>query len=214
MNVNHAATARLVLTVKAVNVEQGRPMGRAASSRGPWTPERVAKMRATQAVLNAMSAEARRYYRVQRKSRWLTNVLRIDGDRKVFHLEGVDPLTGRRFAMHLEFDPDVTLSEFLVAITNCDAAPLTMRLDAAKNAAALTHSRPKAVVTIERSPRVRSSSVATKNLEATAAPTGSPEWRRRISEAVKRGLARKRPSPLVATDATDVAGSRDVVGRR
>jgi hypothetical protein len=148
MNVNYAATARSTLAAFTANVEQGRAMGRAASNRGPWTPERRQKMRETQAVLNAMSNEARRYYHAEKRSRWLTNVLVTEGDRRVFHLEGIDPLTQRRFKMHLEFDLDVTLAEFLTAIMNCPDAPMTMRMDAAKNAAALVHKRPKAKVVV------------------------------------------------------------------
>ena len=146
MTVNYAAVARLALTTKATNVEQGRAAGLAVRNRGPWTPERRQKMRATQAVLNAMSPAARRYYRAEKRSRWLTNVLRADGDRKIFHLEGIDPLTKQPFKLHLEFPLDVMLSEFLTALMNCADAPMTMRLDAGKNAAALMHERPKPVV--------------------------------------------------------------------
>jgi hypothetical protein len=127
------------------NVEHGRQMGR--RNRGAWTPERREKMRET---LNSMSIEALRICRIERRSRWLTNVLRTDGDRKIFHLEGIDPLTQRRFKMHLEFPLDVTLSEFLIAVMNCPDAPMTMRMDAGKNAAALVHKRPKPVVTLEQ----------------------------------------------------------------
>ena len=69
-------------------------------------------------------------------------------DRKVFAFAGIDPLTRRRFKMHLEFPLDVTLIEFLVAVMNCPDTPITMRLDCAKNAAALVHERPKPVVTV------------------------------------------------------------------
>lgn len=136
------------LRVKATGVEHARQMGR--RNRGPWDPERCRKMRETPNTLNAMSAEARRYYRAERKSRWLTNCIVERGDIKTFDLAGVDPLTGRRFAIHIEMALDATLLDFLLLVMKCVDAPMTMRLDCAKNAAILMHERPKPVVTVEQ----------------------------------------------------------------
>ena len=118
---------------------------------GPWTPERRQKMRET---LNSMSSEALRYCRIEHKSRWLTRLIVVHADKKVFAFDGIDPLTRRRFKMHLEFPLDVTLSEFLTAVMNCADAPMTMRLDCAKNAATLMHERPRPVVTVEREQQI------------------------------------------------------------
>jgi hypothetical protein len=96
-------------------------------------------MRGTESVLNAVSAEARRYYRARYKSKWLTNVLRADGDRKVFRLEGTELRTRRRFATRLEFPLGVSLCEFLTAVMNCPDGPMALRLDAAKNIEPLMH---------------------------------------------------------------------------
>jgi hypothetical protein len=147
--INPASFARAILTTKSVNVETCREMGR-AHRYGPWDPERSRKMREALSVLNAMSAEARRYYRAERRSRWLTNCIVTHPDRKVFDLAGVDPLTGRRFWVHIEMAPDASLLDFLLLVMNCPDAPMTMRLDAAKTAAPLMHERPKPVVTLEQ----------------------------------------------------------------
>ena len=109
--------------------------------------ERRQKMRET---LNSMSSEALRYCRIEHKSRWLTRLIVVHADKKVFAFDGIDPLTRRRFKMHLEFPLDVTLSEFLTAVMNCADAPITMRLDCAKNAATLMHEKPKPVITLEQ----------------------------------------------------------------
>jgi hypothetical protein len=148
MPVGAAAYAAIALRAKGGGyVEHGRQMGRRHGP-GPWTPERREKMRET---LNSMSIEALRYCRIEHKSRWLTRLIVAHADRKVFAFDGVDPLTKRRFKMHLEFPLDVTLSEFLTAVMHCESAPMTMRLDAGKNAAALLHKRPSpVVVTLEQ----------------------------------------------------------------
>jgi hypothetical protein len=183
MPVGAAAYAAAALRAKGGGyVEHGRWMGRRHGP-GPWTPERRQKMRET---LNSMSSEALRYCRIEHKSRWLTRLIVVHADKKVFAFDGIDPWTRRRFKMHLEFPLDVTLSEFLTVVMNCPDAPMTMRLDAGKNAAALVHKRPRQTVTVTVDRRPRRSS------PPSDAPTGSPEWRARISAAVKIGLARRR----------------------
>jgi hypothetical protein len=87
-------------------------------------------------------------HRVERRSRWLTNCIVEHGDHKRFDLDGVDPMTGRKFAVHLEMPLDATLCDFLNAVMRCPDAPVVMRLDAAKNAAVLTHQKPKPVITM------------------------------------------------------------------
>ena len=57
-------------------------------------------------------------------------------------------MTGRKFAVHLEMPLDATLCDFLNAVMRCPDAPVVMRLDAAKNAAVLTHQKPKPVITM------------------------------------------------------------------
>ena len=148
--INHAATARAVLTTKAVNVERCREMGR--RNRGPYSPETCRKVSDACRFIKSLSAEARRYYLAERKARWLTNCIVTHPDRKTFDLAGVDPLTGRRFAVHIEMPSSTTLLDFLLLTMNCPDAPMLMRLDAAKTAATLMHKRPKPVVTVERGP--------------------------------------------------------------
>jgi hypothetical protein len=146
--INHAATARAVLTTKAVNVERCREMGR--RNRGPYSPETCRKVSDSCRFIKSLSAEARRYYLAERKARWLTNCIVTHPDRKVFDLAGVDPLTGRRFWVHIEMPLDATLLDFLLLVTRCNDAPVSMRLDAAKTAAKLMHAPPPPVVTVER----------------------------------------------------------------
>jgi hypothetical protein len=43
---------------------------------------------------------------------------------------------------------DASLTDFLTAVMRCPDAPVVMRLDAAKNAAVLTHQKPKPVMTV------------------------------------------------------------------
>jgi hypothetical protein len=90
-----------------------------------------------------------RIYRAERRSRWLTNVIveRPERGLKTFDLEGIDPLTGGRFAIHIDMSLDATLCDFLLLVARCKDAPVVMRLDAAKNAAVLTHVKPKLVIT-------------------------------------------------------------------
>jgi hypothetical protein len=146
--INYAATARAVLTTKAVNVERCREMGR--RNRGPYSPETCRKVSDACRFIKSLSAEARRYYLAERKARWLTNCIVEHGDRKVFALAGVDPVTGRRFSVHIEMGLDETLLDFLLRVTRCNDAPAIMRLDVAKIAAKLMHAPPKPVVTVER----------------------------------------------------------------
>lgn len=145
--INPASFARAILTTKSVNVETCREMGR-AHRYGPWDPERSRKMREALNVLNAMSAEARRYYRAERRSRWLTNCIVTHPDRKVFDLAGVDPLTQRRFWVHIEMELDASLLDFLTMVMRCEAAPMIMRLDCAKNAASLMYEKPRGKVVV------------------------------------------------------------------
>jgi hypothetical protein len=144
--INYAATARAVLTTKAVNVERCREMGR--RNRGPYSPETCRKVSDACRFIKSLSAEARRYYLAERKARWLTNCIVTHPDRKVFDLAGVDPLTGRRFWVHIEMPLDTTLLDFLLLVTRCDDAPMTMRLDCAKNAASLMYEKPRGKVVV------------------------------------------------------------------
>ena len=88
---------------------------------------------------------------------------------KVFDLAGIDPLTGRRFWVHLTMPLDATLLDFLLLVMNCPDAPMTMRLDAAKTAAKLMHEPPKPVVTVTRNRRRRSSVTASSLADDVAA---------------------------------------------
>jgi hypothetical protein len=166
MPVGAAAYAAAALRAKGGGyAERGRQMGRRHGP-GPWTPERRQKMRET---LNSMSSEALRYCRIEHKSRWLTRLIVVHADKKVFAFDGIDPLTRRPFKMRLEFPLDVTLSEFLTAVMNCPEAPMTMRMDAAKNAAKLMHPRPKPIVMVERKRQRRSSVAATDDADPAVA---------------------------------------------
>jgi hypothetical protein len=144
--INHSAQARAILTTKWVNIGTAREMG--WRNRGPWSPVHRLKMMAALYALNAMSPALRRIHRVERRSRWLTNCIVDHGDRKTFDLAGIDPMTGRKFAVHLEMPLDATLCDFLMLVMRCEDAPVIMRLDAAKNAAVLTHVKPKPVITV------------------------------------------------------------------
>ena len=183
MPVGAAAQAAAALRAKGGGyAEQGRQMGRRHGP-GPWSPERRQKIRET---LNSMSIEALRYCRIEYKSRWLTRLIVAHADRKVFAFDGIDPLTRRPFKMHLEFPLDVTLSEFLTVVMNCPDAPMTMRLDAAKNAAALVHKRPKPVVAVTVEQR---------------------EQRRERRREYQRRRYRQQLSAVAATDEADTAVS-------
>jgi hypothetical protein len=144
--INVASLARSVLDAKISRVEHAREMGK--RNRGPWTPERKRKMAETFHPLNHVSNEMRRIYRSERRSRWLTNCIVTHPDRKTFDLAGVDPLAGRRFAVHITMPLDATLLDFLLLVMRCEDAPMIMRLDCAKNAAPLMHERPKPEITV------------------------------------------------------------------
>jgi hypothetical protein len=135
----------MVLHVKSTGVEHGREMGQ--RNRGPWDPERSRKMRETLSVLNAMSREARRYYRAERKSRWLTKCIVTHADRKTFDLAGT--LNGQRYNVHIEMPLNATLLDFLLLVMRCEDAPMIMRLDAAKIAAPLMHEKPRRQMVVE-----------------------------------------------------------------
>jgi hypothetical protein len=147
MIVNASAQARAILTMKSVNVEPAREMGRA--QRGAWTPERSRKMREAFHAVMALDAEVRRYLRAERRSKWLTDCIVEHSDSKRFDLEGIDPDRGKRFAVHLVLPLDVELLGFLTAVMNCPDAPMRMRLDAAKTLAPLVHEKPSARVVVE-----------------------------------------------------------------
>ena len=155
--INHVSLAKAVLDAKSTRVETARAMGRA--HRGPYSPETCRKVSEACRFIKSLSAEARRYYLAERKARWLTNCIVEHPDRKVFDLAGVDPLTQRRFWVHIEMPLDATLLDFLLLVMNCPDAPMTMRMDAAKTAAPLMHEKPKPVVMVARK-RQRRSSVA------------------------------------------------------
>jgi hypothetical protein len=112
-------------------------------------PPRPAARSATPAgFIKSLSAEARRYYRAERRSRWLTNCIVERGDIKTFDLAGTDPQTGRRFAVHIEMPLDATLLDFLLLVMRCNDAPMIMRLDCAKNAASLMYEKPRGKVVV------------------------------------------------------------------
>jgi hypothetical protein len=79
----------------------------------------------------------------------LTNCIVAQGDRKVFDLDGTD-YTGRKFSIHIEMPLDASLLDFLLLVMRCEAAPLVMRIDCAKNAALLMYERKaREVVVVE-----------------------------------------------------------------
>jgi hypothetical protein len=155
--INHASLARAILTTKLVNVEPARAMGQ--RNRGPWDPEHSRKMREALSILNAISREARRYYRAERRSRWLTNCIVTHADRKTFDLKGVAP-DGIPYDIHIEMPLDATLLDFLLLVMRCEDAPMVMRLDCAKTAAPLMHEKPRRTVGVVIERERRSSHVA------------------------------------------------------
>jgi hypothetical protein len=142
--INPSSLARSILTRKWTRIEHGREIG--LRNRGQCR----LKMAAALYALNVLSPAARRIYRVERRSRWLTNVIVEHPERglKTFDLAGIDPLTQRKFAVHLTMPLDATLCDFLLLVMRCKTAPLTMRFDCAKNAAVLMHPKPKPVITV------------------------------------------------------------------
>jgi hypothetical protein len=189
--INHASSARAILTLKSgQGVEHAREMG-LRNNRGPWSPERKAKMAASAYFLNHISVEARRILRAERKSRWLTNVIRVEGDHKVFALAGIDPLTGRRYDIRITMPLDIDLLGFLLLVMRNKSCPVTMRLDAAKNGAILTHQRPKPVVTM-----------------------AEYERRRERDRERHRRQYRERRLALAATDAAEPAVASEDAGRK
>jgi hypothetical protein len=146
--INPYSMARTILATKSGGrIEHAREMG--LRNCGPCSPERRLKMAAALYALNVLSPALRRIYRAERRSRWLTNCIVEHPERglKTFDLEGCDPLTGRRFAVHLQLPLDASLCDFLNAVMRCPTAPVVMRLDAAKNAAVLMHRKPRPVIT-------------------------------------------------------------------
>jgi hypothetical protein len=97
--------------------------------------------------IKSLAPEARRYFIAERKAKWLTDVLVVEQDRKVFALKGVAP-DGIPYNVHIDLPGDATLIDFLTAVMNCKGAPVIMRLDAAKTCAPLVHERPKPVVMV------------------------------------------------------------------
>ena len=189
-----AAAAQAILHLKTPRARAfASDMGR--NHRGPYDPLTCAKVSDACRFIKSLSADARRYYLAERKARWLTNCIVTHPDRKVFDLAGV---LDEPYDIHIEMPLDATLLDFLLLVMRYEGAPVVMRLDAAKTAAKLMHAPPKPVVMVDRRSRPRRSS------SPSDAPTGSPEWRAKISVAVKIGLARRRER-LSATAAADEA---------
>ena len=84
--INPVSLARAVLVAKAVNVESCRDMGR--RNRGPYPPETCRKVSDACRFIKSLSAEARRYYLAERRSRWLTNCIVTHPDRKGLRKRG------------------------------------------------------------------------------------------------------------------------------
>jgi hypothetical protein len=95
--------------------------------------------------LYAMDVEARREYLAAKRSRWLTDCIVTRADRKVFDVT-VRADAGGMTNVHIEMPLDATLLDFLLRVMRCEAAPLVMRIDCAKNAALLMHERKGKVV--------------------------------------------------------------------
>jgi hypothetical protein len=138
---------------------------------------------------NAMSAEARREYYFEKKARWLTNCLVNEPGRRVFRLrckgddgQMVDLETWIAYGAH-----EVAL---LLKLMRMPHAPLVLRLDCAKVAAAYLHRRPKARVVVQY--RERLSVIVAGGLPDAAVATDEP------GRTVARKLPARRSSASLA----------------
>jgi hypothetical protein len=113
-----------------------------AGKRHPFSAETRAKLSDSLRRRMAMSDEELRQHVAAKRGRWLSDCIVVDGDRKVFALDGVDPATGVPYDIRIDMPLDASLLDFLLLVMRCQDAPMTMRLDAAKTAAILTHERP------------------------------------------------------------------------
>jgi hypothetical protein len=179
-------------------------MGR--NHRGPHDYLTSRKVSAACRFIKAIAPEARRYFIAERKARWLTDVIVHRDGRQIFELSGA--FEGQPYDIHIDLPGDATLLDFLAAVMRHRGAPLIMRMDAAKIAAPLVHRKPKPeVVVVERPCTARPKSTPRENIVRV----GSPEWRMKISAAIKRGNERRRLA-LAASDAAEPAVARDYAG--
>jgi hypothetical protein len=141
-----AAIARTVLMAKS-------PAARAFArtiTKGKHHPHSVvSRQKLSEGLrrLYAMDAQARREHLAAKRSRWLTDCLVTQGDRKVFDLTCKGD-AGSPVTVHIEMPVDASLLDFLLLIMRSETAPLVMRIDAAKNACLLMYER-KARVVVE-----------------------------------------------------------------
>jgi hypothetical protein len=137
---NATAIARKVLTFKS---PAARAFARTivAGKPHPFSAETRAKLSDALRRRMAMSDRELRQHVAAKRGRWLSDCIVVDGDRKVFALDGVDPATGVPYDIRIDMPLDASLLDFLLLVMRCQDAPMTMRLDAAKTAAILTHER-------------------------------------------------------------------------
>ena len=102
-------------------------MGR--NHRGPYSAATCRKVSDTCRFIHPLDKEARRQYLAARPGAVAGERDRRARRHEVFDLAGIDPLTRRRFAMHLEMSHDASLLDFLLLVMRCAKAPCGRRQD-------------------------------------------------------------------------------------
>jgi hypothetical protein len=137
--------AQISLIAKAGYREHGRRLGSV-----PRFVSVQARRRANESfrALCALSHEERDLYLAEKRALWLTKCLVKHPELgvKTFDLKG--RLQGVPYCVSLTLPIDASLKDFLLAVLRCEAAPLVMRLDAAKICAPLCHKRVRSQVDV------------------------------------------------------------------
>jgi hypothetical protein len=111
----------------------------------PHSAETRAKLSDALRRRMSLSDKEMREYLAAKRSKWLTDCIVARADRKVFDVT-VRADAGGFTNVHVEMPLDASLLDFLLLIMRCEAAPLVMRIDCAKNAAMLMYERKGKVV--------------------------------------------------------------------
>jgi hypothetical protein len=141
-----AAIARTVLMAKSPAAREfARSL--AFGKPHPFSVETRAKLSDALRRRCSLSDRELREHLAAKRSRWLTDCIVACADRKVFDLTCKGD-AGSPVTIHIEMPIDASLLDFLLLIMRCEAAPLVMRIDCAKNACLLMYER-KARVVVE-----------------------------------------------------------------
>jgi hypothetical protein len=108
------------------------------------TKQRVGKTIAAWHQLSLAEQQAYREAKALKRSRWLTNAIVIKEGRQVFDVT-VPHDDGTPSRILITLPGTATPLQFLQAVMRCPAAPLIMRMEAAKYAAVFMHERKTAI---------------------------------------------------------------------